>query len=259
MSDDHEERPTWGRPGERPGARRAEDQLADEGVVSRRPPAATTARAVATWVDQQIQQAERQGAFNDLPGAGKPLREVDTRTDPDWWVRGLIEREHLDLSEAMPGPLQLRREKSRFPQSLLDLPDETAVRAHLEDFNARVLADRRWPYAGVGSAPVVGRVDVDAMVEVWRAARAGQERPSAQAARRPEELPRPQFLTAAKRDKLPPAPDRGWWSRLVALIAGSATGAQAGIITHRHQKRPDTVPDNRRHGRRGAGGLGNGP
>lgn len=160
--------------------------------VRRRPPAATTARAVSSWVDQQIQQAQRQGAFDDLPGAGRPLPDVDTRTDPDWWVRGLVAREQLDLSEALPGPMRLRREKAGFPDSLLDLPDEAAVRARLEDFNERVLADRRRPHAGPTSPPVVGRVDVEALVEVWRAARrarygsaepSGGHRPSPDGAR----------------------------------------------------------------------------
>lgn len=171
-----DDRPAWGRPGERPGAPRAEDQLAEQGV-RRRPPAARTAQAVSTWVDQQIQQAQRQGAFEDLPGAGRPLQDVDVRSDPDWWVRGLIERENLDLSDALPGVMQLRREKATFPQSVLDLPDEAAVRARLEDFNERVLADRRRPHVGPHPPPVVGRVDVEEMVEVWRAARAARPAP----------------------------------------------------------------------------------
>ncbi|MGC5584923.1 DnaJ family domain-containing protein [Ornithinimicrobium sp. W1679] len=157
----------WGRAGERPGAPRAEDQLADQGV-RRRPPPGDTARAVSGWVDQQIQQAQRQGAFDDLPGAGRRLPDVDVRTDPDWWVRSLVEREKLDLSAALPGVLQLRREKATFPESLLGLPDETAVRARLEDFNERVLADRRRPHVGPHPPPVVGRVDVEAVVGRWR-------------------------------------------------------------------------------------------
>lgn len=167
-------RPTWGNAGERPGAPRAADQLADQGVARRRPPAAATAHAVQSWVDQTIAQAERQGAFDNLPGTGQPLRDVDVRSDPDWWVKSLIEREKLDLSGALPGPMQLRREKAGFPQSLLDLPDEEAVRARLEDFNERVLADRRKPHAGPHSPPVVGRVDVEEMLAVWRELRANR-------------------------------------------------------------------------------------
>lgn len=166
--------PTWGSPGARPGAPSAQEQLTDQGVV-RRPPAERTASAVQTWVDQTITQAERQGAFDNLPGAGKPLRDVDVRTDPDWWVKSLIERERLDLSAALPGVMQLRREKAGYPESLLDLREEAAVRERLEDFNERVLADRRRPHVGAGSPPVVGRVDVEEMVQAWRDRRAQRE------------------------------------------------------------------------------------
>ncbi|WP_281964203.1 DUF1992 domain-containing protein [Serinicoccus marinus] len=160
----------FGRAGERPGAPKAQDQLADQGVTKRRPSAATTARAVQSWVDQTIDQAQRQGAFDDLPGAGKPLRDVDTRTDPDWWVKSLIQREQLDLTGALPGVMQLRREKATYPQSLFPLPDEATVREVVADFNERVLADRRRPHAGPTSPPVVGRLDVEEMVRAWREA-----------------------------------------------------------------------------------------
>lgn len=201
-------RPTWGAPGARPGAPRAEDQLADQGVVQRRPPAAVTARAVQTWVDQTITQAERQGAFDNLPGAGKPLRDVDVRTDPDWWVKSLIERERLDLSEALPGVMQLRREKATYPQALLELPDEEAVRARLEDFNARVLADRRRPHAGPGSPPVVGRVDVEEMVQAWRELRAERQAFGTETAAGEEAAGEPDIEGAPERGRR-----RRWWVR----------------------------------------------
>lgn len=128
---------------------------------------------IETWVDQAIQQAQRRGDFDDLPGAGKPLKGIEHNNDPDWWVKGLIERERLDMSDALPGPLALRRERNTFPESLLALRDGAAVREALEDFNQRVLEDRRRPHFGPGSPVVVGRVDVEAMVERWRELRAG--------------------------------------------------------------------------------------
>lgn len=156
-------RPPWGSPGERPGAPRAEDQLADHGIVRRRPSAATTARAVQTWVDQTIAQAERQGAFDNLSGAGKPLRDVDVRNDPDWWVKSLIERERLDLSGAMPGVMQLRREKATYPESLLELSDEA-----WSGTGSRTSTRGSWPTAAVRTpAPARPRSSVGSMSRRW--------------------------------------------------------------------------------------------
>lgn len=210
MSGQADGRPPWGTPGRRPGAPSADDQLADQGV-RRRPPPRATAQAVSGWVDQQIQQAQRQGAFDDLPGAGRRLPDVDVRTDPDWWVRGLIERERLDLSEALPGVMQLRREKATFPESLLALPDEEAVRERLQDFNERVLADRRRPHVGPHPPPVVGRVDVEEMVGRWRALVAAR----AERAALPDvSEPGPSATGPAGEQVSPgPSPRRRWWRR----------------------------------------------
>lgn len=203
---DQHGRPTWGRAGERPGAPSARDQLSDQGV-RRRPSAAVTARAVNSWVDQQIEQAQRQGAFDNLSGAGRPLRDVDVQSEPDWWVKSLVEREQLDLGAAMPGVMQLRREKAGFPGSLADLTDEAAVRARLEDFNERVLADRRRPVAGTSSPPVVGRVDVDELVEAWRVLRGELEGETGEAQARP--CPDRSQVASTSADRRP-----SWWRRL---------------------------------------------
>jgi hypothetical protein len=40
-------------------------------------------------VEKQIREAQERGEFDNLPGAGKPLRGIDAdRDDPDWWVGG---------------------------------------------------------------------------------------------------------------------------------------------------------------------------
>ncbi|QRO87701.1 DnaJ family domain-containing protein [Kytococcus sedentarius] len=45
------------------------------------------AHHVQTVVDKAIEQAQREGAFDDLPGAGKPLH-LSSSDDPEWWVKG---------------------------------------------------------------------------------------------------------------------------------------------------------------------------
>ena len=135
-------------------------------------------------VERAIREAQERGEFDNLPGTGKPLRSLGDpeRDDPDWWVKQLAEREHLDLSGALSPPLALRKEAATFPGSLLDLRTEASVRAVLEDYNHRVKTDRLRP--GVGStfpiwAPLV---DVDDLVEQWSALREEQAAHRAQAA-----------------------------------------------------------------------------
>lgn len=121
-------------------------------------------------VDRAIREAREQGAFDNLPGAGKPLPGLDG-DDPDWWVRRYAEREHLDLSGALSPALALRKEKAGFPGSLVDLSTEESVRTVLEDYNRRVKRDRLRPAVGSRSPVLAGLVDVDDMVGRWRVVR----------------------------------------------------------------------------------------
>ncbi len=116
-----------------------------------------------TPVDRAIREATERGEFDDLPGAGKPLR-MRNSGDPDWWLKQLAEREQISPDMTM----SLRREADGFPESLLDLPTEEAVRAVLEDFNERVKADWMRPRVGPSSPVVARKADVDALVEQWR-------------------------------------------------------------------------------------------
>lgn len=123
------------------------------------------------WIDRQIREAIDRGEFDDLPGAGKPLRGLDDR-DPDWWVKRMMEREGLDSSDALPPVFQLRREHAAFPGSLVDVATEEGVREILRDYNARVLAELRRPTFGPASPPIAPRADVEVLVEQWRQLRA---------------------------------------------------------------------------------------
>jgi hypothetical protein len=48
-----------------------------------------------TLADHLIAKARREGAFENLPGAGAPLEMLDEPYDELWWARKLIEREGL--------------------------------------------------------------------------------------------------------------------------------------------------------------------
>ena len=128
-------------------------------------------------VEKAIREAQERGEFDDLPGAGKPLHDLGDPDDPLWWVRRKAEREQLDLSLALPTALQLRKEAAGFPESLVELRSEDAVRRVLEDYNERVRRDRlRPPDPGMPQL-LAPTVDVDATVERWRALRAASQPP----------------------------------------------------------------------------------
>ncbi len=52
-------------------------------------------RAIETVVENRIRQAIEEGKFDDLPGLGKPIPDIDEPYDPLWWVRQWVRRERL--------------------------------------------------------------------------------------------------------------------------------------------------------------------
>lgn len=135
-------------------------------------------------MEKAIREAQERGEFDNLPGAGKPLRSLGNPEieDPDWWVKGLVERENLDMSGAMSPSMALRKEAAGFPESLLDLRTEQSVRAVLEDYNHRVREDRLRPAVGPRS-PVWARiVEVEELVDRWRDLREARRQEAVRAA-----------------------------------------------------------------------------
>ncbi|WP_423920871.1 DUF1992 domain-containing protein [Frigoribacterium sp. 2-23] len=159
-----------------------------------------TAAEMRAWARTAIDLAIARGDFDDLPGAGKPLPNLAGDTvDPDWWIRGLIERENL--TGLAPPALSLRSENQQLDAALDALHTEKAVRAHLDDFNARITEARRQLSGG---PPVVTPLrDVDAEVSRWEARRVERRAAAAAAA----DAPRPSWRERrrARRRQTPPA------------------------------------------------------
>ena len=40
-----------------------------------------------TWVERQIRESMARGEFDNLPGAGKPIADLDRPYDELWWLR----------------------------------------------------------------------------------------------------------------------------------------------------------------------------
>jgi hypothetical protein len=151
----------------------------------------------STWVDQQIRLAMERGEFDNLAGYGKPIEDLGVEHDPDWWVKKLVEREHIAI---LPPALALRKEDAELDGQLDRINVESEVRREVEDFNARVRKAIYTPPTGPSGPPVITRQrDVDAEVDAWRERRTA--RIEAQRAARAAAL-------AAE-----PPKRRPWWRR----------------------------------------------
>lgn len=121
-------------------------------------------------VERTIREAIERGEFDDLPGKGKPLPQLEDPRE-DWWIRGYVRREGVPSDALLPTGVQLRKEVERLPETVRDLPSEQAVRAVVAALNARVAAYVRTPE---GPVLPVRRPDPDELVTTWRAHRAAR-------------------------------------------------------------------------------------
>jgi len=146
------------------------------------------------WVDQQLRIAMERGDFDNLPGAGKPIKDLGAQHDPDWWLKRLIEREKI--SGVLPPALQLRKDDAELDARLDRHTADSEVRRLLEEFNARVMKAR---YTPVDGPPLVTMPrDVEAEVVRWRERRQA----SRATGRRDVHVP-----------PTPPPARRRWWRR----------------------------------------------
>ncbi|MEV6283022.1 DUF1992 domain-containing protein [Kribbella sp. NPDC051770] len=149
-------------------------------MTDRKPPGMKT----QDWVEIQIRQAEQRGEFEDLPGAGKPLKLAEAH-DPDWWVKDFIRRENIETDALLPPSVQLRKEKAQVAEKVATMRKESEVREYLRDLNVRIRVQIR---DTTGVVVPVGMVDEEAVVQEWLAARPAREaRRKAVAAEEPEQ------------------------------------------------------------------------
>ena len=158
-------------------------------MTERKPPEIS----FASWIDQQINEAAERGAFDNLPGAGKPLPKRGAADDGQAWLRDKLRREGVSAEELLPTPLRLRKEVERLTATVQDLRSEQDVREVVAGLNQRILQWRRIPEGPPVYLPLV---DADTMVARWRDAQ-----------------PRPQSSRVPPA-AVPASPRPRWWHRL---------------------------------------------
>ena len=131
-------------------------------MTERKPPYASW----ETWIEAQIRVATEAGAFDNLPGAGKPLPNLGQEHDPLWWVKQLVQREQISM---LPPSLELLRKVETELAAIEKLHDEATVRHRVAALNAKIAKINATAVEGPPTR--LGTLDVDQVLARWRRAR----------------------------------------------------------------------------------------
>lgn len=138
-------------------------------MTQRKPPR----MSFETWIDHLIGRAQREGQFEELEGAGKPLEDLDGVRDPLWWAKGLVRREGLDL---VPPAIEVRRKVEKLRERMPEISREEDLRAALEVLNAEIRHLNK--FAAKGPPTSQAPLDVEREVERWRTLRRSEPEPN---------------------------------------------------------------------------------
>lgn len=159
-----------------------------EGAQANEPRRIHESEEVWEVANSAIDAAVARGDFDNLAYAGKPIPGLGGTDDPDWWVKGLLQREQV--SGLGPPALMLRKEDAELEDTLDAQGAEARVREILADFNQRIIEARRQL---TGGPPVITKLrDIDMEVAAWRSRAAARRAAASTQELEPE-----------------PAPDRG--------------------------------------------------
>ena len=118
-----------------------------------------------SWIDRQVREADERGEFKDLPGAGKPIPDLDKPHDEMWWVKRKLRDEGLSY---LPPSLALRKEASEARAAALHAPSEAEARRIIEDINETIREANR---TGIrGPSLMLVPLNVDRILQEWRTA-----------------------------------------------------------------------------------------
>ena len=136
-------------------------------MTERKPPGTSW----ESWIEAQIRVAQEEGAFDNLPGAGKPLPNLGQEYDPLWWVKQLTQREQISL---LPPSLELLRKVERELATIEKLPDEATVRRRIGALNVEIAKVNATVLEGPPTR--LSALNVDKVVAQWRQTRSANAR-----------------------------------------------------------------------------------
>ena len=128
-------------------------------MTDRKPPGV----GFQTWVERQIREAAERGAFDDLPGAGQPIPDLDKPHDELWWVKQKLRRENLSY---LPPTIALRKEAEDALAAAAEAGSEAEARRIVEEINRKILDGNR--KAASGRPLNLAPFDPERVVRSWR-------------------------------------------------------------------------------------------
>ena len=121
-----------------------------------------------SFIDRQIREAQERGEFDDLPGKGKPLPDLDRPYDELWWIRRKLKDEGLSV---VPPTVQAKKDLEVAREQIARARTEREVRQIIADINEQIREANRT--ALDGPATTVMPLDEEETVAAWRRRGAG--------------------------------------------------------------------------------------
>jgi len=132
-------------------------------MTERKPPGVSW----ESWIDKQIREGVERGLFDDLPGTGKPLPDLDGPRDEDRWIKRKLRDEGVSY---LPTTLKVRKDLEDAIVAIGRARSEEEVRRIAEEINADIRRVNR--LASSGPPSNLMPLDVESVVSRWQAARA---------------------------------------------------------------------------------------
>lgn len=117
-----------------------------------------------SWIERQIQDGQRDGAFDQLPGRGRPIAGIGTVHDDMWWAKAKLRDEDIDY---LPPTIAIRAERFAAIEAATRAPNEARARAILAEVNSRIRYVNTYATSGPPSTTMT--IDVEDLLERRRA------------------------------------------------------------------------------------------
>jgi hypothetical protein len=137
-------------------------------MTERKPPGTSW----ETWIDWQIRVATEEGAFDNLPGTGKPLPDYGPDDNPlARWVKREVGDEQISV---LPPSLELLRRVESELATIGKVHDEATVRNRVAALNGEIAKVNATVVEGPPTR--LSPLNVDQVVAQWRQTRSATPR-----------------------------------------------------------------------------------